>query len=374
MLKTFIILENLIFNQFNKNNFNMKISIIFLTLLFTVSCNIDSSSDAAFIQLTKDARAEAVLATVAIQMQQNNGFEKVQSLLSELLNTARENLHANNVLNRRAEARCQIYNHKLSERSEYLSSVVESLNAERQTVAEANNSAAASIAVRNSLAKVYQELTVAESGRFQKEGLFYSGLSNTITRALNSVNELSAKLKADNRPTLKFVQTSVKEITGSYSKVFNVNIDLPESFIEMSLDNNAARQRILTWLEDVRGTFASMVASISTDAKNRSDNNNKFNALLAVVVKSLGAEVNNLNSLRVKYNELIASYAENVASFEKFRVTNANNLSENSSFCAAEKAAYAKVKANSESNVKIYEELMNYFLENYRKNMQPRKF
>ena len=56
----------------------MQKTLIFITLLFTVSCNIESSSETAFVQLTKDTRAEAVLATVAIQMQQNNGFEKVQ--------------------------------------------------------------------------------------------------------------------------------------------------------------------------------------------------------------------------------------------------------------------------------------------------------
>jgi len=345
----------------------MKISILFLTLLFTVSCNIDINSEAAFIQLSKDARAEAVLATVAIQMQQNNGFEKVQSLLSELLDTARSNLHKNNMLNKKATARCQVYNHKLSERSEYLNSVVESLTAEKATVVEAQNNAGESIKSRTAAAESYAKLAASEKERFSHEESFYTGLKNTINEALTSVNDISSKLKSNSAPSPAFIQTSIKKVTESYNKVFNVNIDLPESFIQMSIDNDAAKKRILQWLSDIKGTFASMVASIDEDAKGRSEKNGKFEALLEKIIESLKTENNNIAVIKGKYKDLIASYVENIASFDDFRKKNAENLKENASFCATEEAAYAKVKANSESNVKIYEELMNYFLENYRK-------
>merc|ERR1711957_845965 len=235
----------------------MQKTLIFLTLLFTVSCNIDTSSETAFIELTKDSRAEAVLATVAIQVQQNNGFEKVQSLLSELLNTARENLHDNNMLNRKATARCDIYNHKLAERKEYLGAVVESL--------------------------------------------FYTGLKNTITEAMHSVAEIDAKLNSHAPPTPAFVQTSIKKITDSYQKVFNVNIDLPESFIQMSIDNDAAKKRICAWLDDIKATFASMISSITEDSKTRSENNGKFEALLEKIVEALKTENGNIALITKKY-------------------------------------------------------------------------
>lgn len=345
----------------------MKISIIFLTLLFTVSCNIDSPSQAAFIQLTKDARAEAVLATVAIQMQQNNGFEKVQSLLSELLDTARENLHNNNMLNRKASARCQVYNHKLAERSEYLNSVVESLTAEKATVIEAQKNAGEAIKSRIALAGQYAALNEAEKKRFGNEKNFYSGLRNTINEALTAVNDISAKLKSANAPAASFVQTSIRKVTDSYHKVFNVKIDLPESFIQMSIDNDAAKRRIVQWLDDIRGTFASMIASVEENNKTRGENNGKFEALLEKIVEALKSENANITTIKGKYGKLVASYDENIASFGEFQTKNAENLKENTEYCQTEQAAYEKVKANSESNVKIYEELMNYFLENYRK-------
>merc|ERR1711957_111676 len=229
----------------------MQKTLIFLTLLFTVSCNIDTSSETAFIELTKDSRAEAVLATVAIQMQQNNGFEKVQSLLSELLNTARENLGA----------------------------VVESLVAEKATVVEAKTNAAGALKSRIALSGVYSGLAASEKGRFATESLFYTGLKNTITEAMHSVAEIDAKLNSHAPPTPAFVQTSIKKITDSYQKVFNVNIDLPESFIQMSIDNDAAKKRICAWLDDIKATFAS-ISSITEDSKTRSENNGKFEALL----------------------------------------------------------------------------------------------
>merc|ERR1712032_324483 len=273
----------------------------------------------AFVQLTKDARAEAVLATVAIQMQQNNGFEKVQSLLSELLNTARENLHSNNMLNRKATARCDIYNHKLAERSEYLGSVVESLTAEKATVVEAQTNAGEAIKSRIALSGVYAGLAKAEKGRFANENTFYSGLRNTIQEALTNVNDIAAKLKSNAPPTHALVQTSIKKVTDSYAKVFNVNIELPESFIQMSIDNDAAKRRICAWLDDIRGTFANMVSDINVDTKSRSENNGKFEALLEKIVEALKVENGNLANIQKKMATLAGSYDENIASFSAFQ-------------------------------------------------------
>lgn len=344
----------------------MKTSIIFITLLFAVSCNIQTPSEAAFVQLTKDPRAEAVLATVAIQMQQNNGFEKVQSLLSELLNTAREHLHNNNMNNRKATARCDVYNHKLQERQEYLNSVVDSLNAEKTTVVEARDNAQEAIKSRVALAQTYAGLKTAEATRFTNERNFYTGLANTINEALNAITEIESRLKNAN-PQPAFVQTGIKKITDSYHKVFNVKIDLPESFIQMSIDNDAARRRIIQWLADIRGTFTAMVGSINDDNKARNENNTRFESLLEKIVDSLKVENENITNLVGRYNTLAGNYDENIASFTEFQTKNTENLAENKEWCTAEAAAYEKVRANSESNVRIYEELMNYFLQNYRR-------
>jgi hypothetical protein len=300
-------------------------------------------------------------------MQQNNGFEKVQSLLSDLLNTARENLHNNNMLNRKATARCDVYNHKLAERSEYLASVVDSLKAEKATVLEAETNAGAAIKSRVALSGVYGKLATDEKSRFANEKLFYSGLKNTINEALTSVNDISAKLKSNAPPTPAFIQTSIQKVTDSYQKVFNVKIDLPESFIQMSIDNDAAKKRILSWLDDIRMTFASMVSSIEGDSKRRGENNLKFESTLEKIVEALKAENENITLIKSKYASLATSYDENIESFGEFMTKNAENLKENKEYCTNEQSAYEKVKANSESNVKIYEELMNYFLENYRK-------
>ena len=345
----------------------MQKTLIFITLLFTVSCNIDTASQSAFIELTKDARAEAVLATVAIQMQQNNGFEKVQSLLGELLSTARDNLHDNNMLNQKATARCDVYNHKLSERTSYLDAVVESLVAEKATVVEAQRNAGDAIKSRVALSGVYSGLAAAEKTRFAAESGFYTGLRNTINEALSSVNDISSKLKSHAPPTPAFVQTSIKKVTDSYQKVFHVNIDLPESFVQMSIDNDAAKRRILAWLDDIRGTFATMVSAITEDTKTRTENNGKFTALLEKIVENIKAENANVTVIQKKYGSLLTSYAENIESFSGFQAKNVENLKENKDYCTTEAAAYEKVKANSQSNVRIYEELMNYFLENYRK-------
>merc|ERR1711908_61767 len=113
--------------------------------------------------------------------------------------------------------------------------------------------------------------------------------------------------------------------------------------------------------------MGNMVSDINTDSKSRSENNGKFEALLEKIVEALKVENGNLANIQKKMAALAKSYDENIASFAGFQKKNAENLKENADYCATEQAAYEKVKANSESNVKIYEELLNYFLENYRK-------
>merc|ERR1712032_1150461 len=126
------------------------------------------------------------------------------------------------------------------------------------------------------LSGVYAGLAKAEKGRFANESQFYSGLRNTISEALTNVNDIAAKLKSSAPPTPAFVQTSIKKVTDSYAKVFNVNID-----------NDAAKRRICAWLDDIRGTFANMFSDINVDTKSRSENNGKFEALLKKSLKPL---------------------------------------------------------------------------------------
>lgn len=347
----------------------MKTSIIFLTLLFAVSCKIDTSdSSAAFIQLTKDPRAEAVLATVAIQMQQNNGFQKVQSLLNELLNSARENLHTNNKLFRSAQGRCDIYNHKLEEKDEYLGSLVDSLKAEQITLEDAKERAGDSVTSRTNLIKKYSKLLEAEKTRYANEKSFYDSVLNTIADAQSALNELLASLRdAGNKSSASFVQTKIQKITNAYQKVFNVNIDLPTAFVQMSIDNNAARQRIVNWLEDINMTFSSMVSDIKNDAATRQANSLNFENVVADVNKALNAENANITQLKEKYELLVNDYSKNIQSFEGFRKQNQANLEENKTYCTTEKANYERVRKGSEENVEIYTELLAYFMENYRK-------
>jgi hypothetical protein len=346
----------------------MKTSIIFLTLLFAVSCKIESSDNAAFIQLTKDPRAEAVLATVAIQMQQNNGFQKVQSLLTDLLNSARDNLHQNNLLFKRAEGRCNIYKHKLEEKDEYLGSLVDSLKAEKITLEDAKERAGDAITARTALVEKYENLLKAENDRYSNEKSFYDGVENTITDAQNALNELLASLRTDgNKATPAFIETKIQKITNAYQKVFNFNIDLPSAFVQMSIDNNAAKQRIVNWLEDINMTFTAMVSDIKRDAETRKANSENFKKVIDEVTKGLKAENANITQLKEKYDSLVEDYIKNIKSFEDFKTKNEANLQENQKYCETEKVNSEKVKKSGEEHVKIYEDLLGYFMENYRK-------
>jgi ABC-type transporter Mla subunit MlaD len=335
--------------------------------LFAVSCKINTSDNAAFVQLTKDPRAEAVLATVAIQMQQTNGFQKVQALLKELLDSARENLHHNNMLFRQAQGRCDIYNHKLAEKDDYLASLVDSLNAEKITVEDATTRAGDAITARTELISSYSALLSAEEERFKAEGDFYSGIETTVADAQIALDELLASLSSNDEVAVSFVQTNVKKVTNAYQKVFNLNIDMPTAFIQMSIDNEAAKHRIVSWLQDIKMTFSTMVDEIKSAAETRSANSEGFKNTINTINDALRAENANITELKEKYEELVKEYGSNIEQFSGFKATNLENLHENEAYCQKESENYERVKKGSEENVNIYTELMDYFMENYRK-------
>merc|ERR1712124_40583 len=181
-------------------------------------------------------------------------------------------------------------------------------------VQEAQKNAQEAISARAALRKSYAGLRAAENTRFTAENNFYSGLRNTINEAITAVTGIEGRLRG-NAPQPAFIQTGIKKITDSYAKVFNVKIDLPESFVQMSIDNDAAKKRILAWLADIRGSFAAMNSSIATDAKTRQGNNGRFTALLDKIVEALATENENLTRLVGKYTTLMGSYGENVSAF-----------------------------------------------------------
>ena len=135
----------------------------------------------------------------------------------------------------------------------------------------------------------------------------------------------------------------------------------------MSIDNNAARERIISWLEDINMTFSSMVSDIKRDAEARRVNSENFQKVINDTNAALQSENANLTNLKRTYETLVGDYEANIKSFEGFRTQNQANLKENESYCATEKTNYERVRKGSEENVEIYTDLLAYFLENYRK-------
>lgn len=354
----------------------MKTSIIFIILLVTVSCSIHTTDDAAFIQLTNDPRAEAVLATIALQMTQNNGFLKVQSLLTDLLNGARKNLHNNRKSFKKAQARCDIFTHRYQEKDEYFQTLVESFNGEKVTLNESKKRAGEAVRARTQAVVSYKKFQTEEKTRFQEENVFYNDVTAIVSHAQSSIAQLLASLKSQNKLRTSFIQQNVQTVTEAYEKVFNLSVDIPSSLIQLSLDNNSARLRVISWLEDINMTFAAMITGIARDSNVRVANSQSFNGLLTTIIANLEADSRNISELKSKYVKSISEFEKNIKDFGNFRTTNHASLVENTNYCKNEKNSYDRVSKNSKGNVRIYEELLVYFNENFRKvsNMIYKKY
>jgi len=142
---------------------------------------------------------------------------------------------------------------------------------------------------------------------------------------------------------------------------------MPNAFIQMSIDNEAAKRRIVSWLQDIKMTFSTMVDEINSAAETRSANSEGFKNTLNTINDALRAENANISDLKAKYEELVSQYASNIEQFSGFKQTNLENLEENKAYCQRENENYERVQKGSEDNVNLYVELLDYFMQNYRK-------
>src|SRR5687768_6305456 len=111
----------------------MKLTVLYLALLVFTSCtdvdmNMDmdlstdldmETTDPILLEFSQDERAEAIFATMAIQMEQSGGFDRILALLTELVVDGRRQLHQAIKTWRRSSARCEVSSAGLRERQDY---------------------------------------------------------------------------------------------------------------------------------------------------------------------------------------------------------------------------------------------------------------
>jgi hypothetical protein len=354
----------------------MKSTILFLTLLVFISASsnlIDSSSyDSVLLEMAQDPRSEAIFATMAVQLRQNAGFDRVLALLNELVDDGRKQLHEANKLWKSTEARCDVSTMKFAERQAFYENknthIAESLEATKSDRDYADSTEK----FLGTSAAWFSKFLADEQTRHKIDAeqavklyaTAQAAVDNTDT-AIKVVSEWTQGAPAVTKTAL--VQEKLNLVAASYLQIKSYKIVVPESFVQMAASDEQVRQRLLEWLGTLRITFLEAkdsVAQQNADVQTRA----------AEIEKAIGDLLYVYDGDQKFAHEQIAVHeaaaktlSESAELFKKLVGENAALVLANNNYCTIEKANYSTAKSMIEDQLKLFRDVRTYFRNNYSK-------
>jgi hypothetical protein len=307
---------------------------------------------------------------MAIQMQavrgSSPGFNRVVSLLGQLVDDSKRQLHHITKIWRGVNARCHVSKVKLQGRQEYFETYLGQANRNVKhavtRLAEVNDHIAG---FKKSLSS-YSDLLKFELG-FHKQSR--ERLQRRYTNAQNALKSLAAARNAvkDWSPKGRaLIQTHIEEVSKSYAKIKNFSLPDITDFLERTTDAKV-RGRLLEWM-DVLNDHMLVSSAQFKNALNR------LNNIGTALEQGLGSMVFGLQKSLVFLNEAVhfnqgmkKASEKSIAFYSKLAAENSKLASSNKAYCLNERTSFTKNQANAKSAIKLFKHLKGYFVDNYDK-------
>lgn len=346
----------------------MKATILFLAFLVFVSSTEIETTDPVLLELSKDARAEAVFATMSVQLQQQGGFDRVLALLTELVTDARKQIISTNKTWKKTAARCTVSKHALKERQDFYEGVNIRIATRAENAVVEKAQATDNLNFRNRTHALYARIYREEVVRHAAERKLLNHRINATKAAVEKVNraiDLVKNWTPKSKKSAAFVQTQLEEVAQSFLETHSYEITVPTGMVELAASDKKVRTRLLEWLSSLRVAFLDLQVSLETVLARRVALFAKIEKELLAGQKDLEASILNLSRSIRGYTEVSKRLEASAALYAKLTTRNAALIKANTAYCRVEKANYLKVKAQLDSQITLFRELRSSFRSNY---------
>jgi len=355
----------------------MRSTIIFLALLFFVSCSIDKLDSTVdldevpeFIQLTNSPISKVFLSAISLRMKENSeqsaGFTKVMALINELIQDNRKQLQQIRRINQRVQGQCLVSNNKLVNRERNFSTLLRYFKSRGQLALSEKTEAINMQTSRKSQAADYaaaqNRYSYAFKGRLGK----WTTRVNDLTYGLEIVNG-ALKAVANWTPSTKtsFIQEKVDQAVKSYEKSMNYPLTFDSEMIQLAASDNKIKQRLYEWLNMLKASILNQL-TLSQDAKNEVVNSyNKLNKDITQIIKLENADAARLGKSISNWTLLIKNYADNEKIYSALSIQTQNVLRANKEWCKVETANYNSNKQSMEAQLNVFIQLKEWLRKNY---------
>jgi DNA repair exonuclease SbcCD ATPase subunit len=353
-------------------------NILFITLLvfassstelFDTTADIDLENVPAFLELSSHPISQAFFSAVALRMKDtaaNGGFQKVMSLIEELIRDNKRQIQRIRKINHRVEGECMVTTHKLKDRNIFFSGQRSYFHARGAVSIEEKGEALNVMTSRNSQRTAYAALQAAAKASHDNQDKKWG---MRIQNAQNGVSKVNAALRAINDWTPKtnpaFIQQLVKETTELYTKVKNYPLSIPSQMIQLAANDGQLKKRLYEWLNLLKG---SIVESLAMAESARAEIDSLYNNLRNTLEKlndMLQDDAKKLASAIENYSTLIKVYSENEKIYSNLADQNNLLVTANTNWCNQEMINYKTNHTVMESQLKVFSDLRFWLRKNF---------
>ena len=350
----------------------MKSTILFLTLLVFISCSSSkiNSYDSVLLEMSADPRSEAIFATMAIQLKQNGGFDRVLALLTDLVEDGRKQLHDATKLWQATEARCDVSTMKFKERQDYYTNAKNHLSAHVDQVTAEQTYASSSVTfLDNAATTIAAYQTKRAAGQIEEE----TYLNGRIADAKAGVDatqvaiDLVKNWNTAKAPATSFLQAKLDIVAQSYLKVKEHKIVIPSTFVQLAASDDQVRQRLLEWLQSLKLTFLELQNKFEESHTKRVALWAKINTASGELAGIYATDSKSFKDAVTLYVEYVQTAQSSITLFTELSNDNIKLVTANENYCGVEKTNYSTAKTTIEDQLKLFKDVRNYFSNNYAK-------
>lgn len=329
---------------------------------------MDLENVPAFVELSSHPVSKAFFSAVALRMKAdtNGGFQKVMSLINDLITDNKRQIQRIRKINSRVEGECMVTTHKLIDRGVFFTGQRAYFHSRAVVSIEEKSEAFNVMNSRNAQKTSYSTLKSASDASYAEESKKWK---SRITDAQEAVNKVNAALTAINEWTPKtntaFIQQLVKETTQLYSKVKRYPLSIPTQLIQLAANDSQIKQRLYEWLNLLKG---SIVEALSTSQSASAEVDRLYNSFTSTITQLnafLTDDSSKLSSAIENYTTLIKLYGENETIYTNLETQNALLVKANTNWCNQEMSNYKANNAAMEGQLKVFIDLRFWLRKNF---------
>lgn len=350
-------------------------STFFLILLVIAFCNTEKlspiQSKPEFIQLVKDPKVEGIFATISLSLRDDNdnghGFNRILSLLTSLVDSAREQKHVNQKIWERTNAQCNVGRYGVKEHQSYFDGTISNLGAGINELGNDIIDITGLIESRKANSDTYNSILAAERARHAvrsdkevKLQAFFDETIRSIADAITLVNDWTPA-----NANTAFLQNKLNSIAAAYKKINNFHMTIPTKFVQL-INDSKIKQRLLEWLGELKVHFEAGLSGIKASAEGRQAERANIEADIESLAKDMATDAHNLGGVLVNLNEVQTAFKINKEKFEALSANNVNLAKTLEDWCQVEEKNANDALEACKKNLQLFREVRNYFTDHYK--------